>query len=227
MALINCPECNQEISDQAAKCPKCGYPIKAEQRKEAVASAISAVGATAVRVKRKVPWKIVLIVAVALCVVVVGGFFIFRDFWARVFLDEKQYKAYKIHEYYKRETGFKSDCQEIYMPYNDDNMYMSWSENIEGYTIYYQAWNSFNDEELCTLFTHVDNRYFEENKFVNMLNQYGFIEDKNSDNPIIFRKADCNVIFLYDNIINSELDVSDILGAEPYVEKIILPFMFQ
>jgi len=28
MALINCPECKQSVSDQAATCPKCGYPLK-------------------------------------------------------------------------------------------------------------------------------------------------------------------------------------------------------
>jgi ribosomal protein L40E len=27
MALINCPECNAQISDQAENCPKCGYPM--------------------------------------------------------------------------------------------------------------------------------------------------------------------------------------------------------
>lgn len=27
MALINCPECGKEISDQAASCPSCGAPI--------------------------------------------------------------------------------------------------------------------------------------------------------------------------------------------------------
>ena len=27
MALIKCPECGKEISDQAEKCPNCGYPI--------------------------------------------------------------------------------------------------------------------------------------------------------------------------------------------------------
>lgn len=27
MALINCPECNKEISDKANNCPNCGYPI--------------------------------------------------------------------------------------------------------------------------------------------------------------------------------------------------------
>ncbi len=28
MALITCPECQQQISDQAAACPKCGYPLQ-------------------------------------------------------------------------------------------------------------------------------------------------------------------------------------------------------
>lgn len=27
MALINCPECNREISDKAVSCPHCGYPL--------------------------------------------------------------------------------------------------------------------------------------------------------------------------------------------------------
>ncbi|MGD9931655.1 MAG: zinc ribbon domain-containing protein [Mangrovibacterium sp.] len=27
MALIHCPECNKQISDQAQSCPNCGYPI--------------------------------------------------------------------------------------------------------------------------------------------------------------------------------------------------------
>lgn len=27
MALINCPECNKEVSDKANNCPNCGYPL--------------------------------------------------------------------------------------------------------------------------------------------------------------------------------------------------------
>ena len=27
MALINCPDCQTEVSDQAAACPRCGHPI--------------------------------------------------------------------------------------------------------------------------------------------------------------------------------------------------------
>jgi predicted amidophosphoribosyltransferase len=28
MALIDCPECTHKISDRAAYCPNCGYPLK-------------------------------------------------------------------------------------------------------------------------------------------------------------------------------------------------------
>jgi len=28
MALIKCPECAHDVSDQAASCPQCGYPIQ-------------------------------------------------------------------------------------------------------------------------------------------------------------------------------------------------------
>lgn len=32
MALIKCPECGKEISDKAAACPNCGYPIASEKQ---------------------------------------------------------------------------------------------------------------------------------------------------------------------------------------------------
>ena len=40
MALINCPECNKQVSDKANSCPNCGFPIKeyietkSEEKKE-------------------------------------------------------------------------------------------------------------------------------------------------------------------------------------------------
>lgn len=33
MAIINCPECNQKISDTAKACPKCGAPFANETHK--------------------------------------------------------------------------------------------------------------------------------------------------------------------------------------------------
>lgn len=32
MKLINCPACQNECSEQAASCPKCGHPFKTGQR---------------------------------------------------------------------------------------------------------------------------------------------------------------------------------------------------
>lgn len=34
MALINCPECNHEVSDQAEQCNQCAYPFKKAERTE-------------------------------------------------------------------------------------------------------------------------------------------------------------------------------------------------
>jgi predicted amidophosphoribosyltransferase len=28
MALINCPECGENVSDKAEKCPKCSFPMQ-------------------------------------------------------------------------------------------------------------------------------------------------------------------------------------------------------
>jgi len=30
MALINCPECETQVSDKADKCPNCAFPLKDE-----------------------------------------------------------------------------------------------------------------------------------------------------------------------------------------------------
>ena len=36
MALIKCPECSKQISDSAAACPSCAYPINQHQTRQAV-----------------------------------------------------------------------------------------------------------------------------------------------------------------------------------------------
>jgi len=30
MALIECPECGKQVSDQAESCPNCGYPLRGQ-----------------------------------------------------------------------------------------------------------------------------------------------------------------------------------------------------
>lgn len=45
MALINCPECNKEISDTAKSCPNCGYelPTKTDIKRNAIIIGVSTV----------------------------------------------------------------------------------------------------------------------------------------------------------------------------------------
>lgn len=31
MVLVSCPECEKQVSDQAASCPNCGHPIRLEK----------------------------------------------------------------------------------------------------------------------------------------------------------------------------------------------------
>ena len=39
MSLLNCPECNREISDRAVNCPHCGFPLSSQaSQKTAVSS---------------------------------------------------------------------------------------------------------------------------------------------------------------------------------------------
>lgn len=44
MALIKCPECGKEISDQSKKCPFCGYPLKKADKKKILGVAGAVVG---------------------------------------------------------------------------------------------------------------------------------------------------------------------------------------
>lgn len=41
MALINCPECNNQVSSQAVICPKCGFPIADYVDKEVISKEFS------------------------------------------------------------------------------------------------------------------------------------------------------------------------------------------
>lgn len=70
MALISCPECSREISDQAHACPGCGYPIRPPVAVSSTASVLANSG-TAVKTAGGVlatwlaaPWIARLIVGV-------------------------------------------------------------------------------------------------------------------------------------------------------------------
>ena len=59
MALINCPECGKEISDQAVSCPNCGLPIKKTKEKKSFN-------------------KLFIIIPFVVIVLAVGGFIAYR-----------------------------------------------------------------------------------------------------------------------------------------------------
>lgn len=68
MALVNCPECNQEVSSDAKNCPKCGFPLHKRENREQIHKFI-----------------VCLIVAVVLC----GGGFA----WYYIQLERKEIDA--------------------------------------------------------------------------------------------------------------------------------------
>lgn len=71
MALINCPECNQEVSNLATECPKCAYPISGGGTTQASGGKVQTVEQTGKIYKLN---KILsaLFICVGICVVVVG-----------------------------------------------------------------------------------------------------------------------------------------------------------
>lgn len=66
MALINCPECNQQISDTAPTCPHCGFVQKATPVES---SGISQQAVTIESTSKT--WKLLTIVAIL--VFLIGG----------------------------------------------------------------------------------------------------------------------------------------------------------
>lgn len=67
MAIITCPECGKEISDQATSCPNCGYPIKETTQINAKKSNIN--------LKKKLPVIILIgaLVVIGIIIYIVVG----------------------------------------------------------------------------------------------------------------------------------------------------------
>jgi hypothetical protein len=79
MGLINCPECNREISDRVVACPHCGYPLVEETEKK---PEIQQVEISSVNIKDKNPAKTKRIIIALVSVLLVGviGFLVFNYF---------------------------------------------------------------------------------------------------------------------------------------------------
>lgn len=70
MALIICPECQKEVSDQAKKCPHCGYPLKRKIKKPKVLNAIDGSSAL-LRQPTFSHKKFILVIPIILIIIVV------------------------------------------------------------------------------------------------------------------------------------------------------------
>lgn len=89
MALINCPECDREISDRVVACPHCGFPLKEELTPEGDIKPQD-VQITGVKVEKK---KVLTYVLVPLLIlsVIAGAFFVYRGIKAK-----KEQAAYQL-----------------------------------------------------------------------------------------------------------------------------------
>ena len=86
MALIQCPECGQTISDKAGMCPKCGYPIASVTdvvpKADATVPEQPTISEQAIREKKK-PKKIILIISLIIVfLAIVAGIWVFGTFFA-------------------------------------------------------------------------------------------------------------------------------------------------
>jgi len=70
MALINCPECSKEVSDQAPSCPNCAYPL-AEKTSMADADLTTI---------KKAPKKFKLVTTLSVIFIIIGILWVFADF---------------------------------------------------------------------------------------------------------------------------------------------------
>jgi uncharacterized membrane protein YvbJ len=62
MPLINCSECNHEVSSKAESCPKCGAPISTARETQAAGAAIKTVQETSKKFKLQSLISVVLII---------------------------------------------------------------------------------------------------------------------------------------------------------------------
>lgn len=79
MALVQCSECNREISDQAAACPQCGHPLGPIARKTSyrqrtfISLCILAVAAIAAGIIFRVAFKFIVIIVIIAAVAILLG----------------------------------------------------------------------------------------------------------------------------------------------------------
>ena len=74
MALINCPECNHEISDKVKACPHCGYPFETQDEEQVQKVEISSVNIKPPKISKKI--KIGILIACGVIILGVAAIFL-------------------------------------------------------------------------------------------------------------------------------------------------------
>jgi hypothetical protein len=84
MALINCPECEKEISDRVRACPHCGYPFVEENTPQ------KKVGRSKI--------KPAIITFIIVEIILIAGFFVFKHFTKTEYLSNLKPASEKMRE---------------------------------------------------------------------------------------------------------------------------------
>lgn len=72
MALINCPECENEISDKAVNCPHCGFPVTTNNQLEGQNDIDVQMSENNTLTRRKPSKKVLVIIVVVICAIVIA-----------------------------------------------------------------------------------------------------------------------------------------------------------
>lgn len=148
MALITCPECQQQISDQAATCPKCGYPLQPVVPNEELETTPVV---NTVSPKKK---KTILIAAVSvICIVaiIVTAILVYKKSEARkVALAAEQARAeyiQNLNDFVRTSLTGASDAESIcnltYMVWYD-TIYEKYHAETKDYT--HNIFGDYNDD---------------------------------------------------------------------------------
>lgn len=176
MALINCPECGKEISDEAKTCPNCGKPLRKSKE------------------KKKINKKAVIIIFTIIGLVVIGGVVGFICYRNSPGYTIKQYvKAYETKDDELLSNLILLPERHQLVPFEKKNKYKaiidvkydSTSSKEEAYE-YMKNWmgkNELENSRIGKLTSYHINYYYDKDK---TSGQYCYVVRINNKNKILY-----------------------------------------
>ena len=73
MALINCSECNQQVSDKAAACPHCGAPVEKKSASQAAAPRPQPPQKKSSKASKIFWWAVAIVIGLPILATIIGG----------------------------------------------------------------------------------------------------------------------------------------------------------